>query len=817
MIRKIFFILFIAITSWEVVKCQPIVNRANSSITVQDARLAAQYNLFVPRYADTTAANAGTAEGIDTLGAIIYTYDVQALWVRKYDSGKKWAAIGGGGGGSGTVTNIATGLGLSGGPITTTGTLLVDTASASILSRQRAANTYQPIGSYVTSNIYTDDGTIDDALRTVELNGNAVTITESANQLLYITDGQSTIRAFNPTDGDNIAGGTFLSGATNATATLKSSFNNDAKYSEIVAFADVDSSVINYTSDRHRIIGGTILYDLRGNGSGVVGIDNNGLLSWSAASGSPLFPTTGTGTATGAVIGELGGNTLSVQQGGLNFFHINPASANEQAFLRAINSDETKFARFGAATTSDDATATVIALRDGVGEANITALVDASSSSITHTADSIRFVHNLFVEVADSADYYMMVIDKTTGTTGKAWWPSGGAGANTALSNLAAVAINTSLLPASDDAIDLGDDTHRWRDIYVGEASVHIGTSTADEGVISYNSTTNVLSLASTGVVSIPSPFTLGATSVTTTGTQLNYLSAATGTSGTTSSNIMFSAAPTITGTLTAATANFSGFLTASAGIAGNGTAGNSNMYVTGGITANRNTVASLLPLAAAGAGARVFINGTTAYTMTASDAFGVLAIGTTGGVTEAASGTHPLVSSAYIRQLTVTNGAGATDIVAGLYIEGAPTGITPATASYGIWLDAGQTRLDGNLLVGGAAAGTSATSTLALFNGTVPGSSPADGIQLYAEDVAASSELKVRDEAGNILTLSPHNFTGIPQGRSEDMAWALYAEKDGTYINVDMLKLARLVEKLTGEKLVYKGATNNKPNPQNK
>lgn len=47
--------------------------------------------------------------------------------------------------GTGTVTSIATGLGLSGGAITTTGTILVDTANASILSRQRAANTYAPI------------------------------------------------------------------------------------------------------------------------------------------------------------------------------------------------------------------------------------------------------------------------------------------------------------------------------------------------------------------------------------------------------------------------------------------------------------------------------------------------------------------------------------------------------------------------------------------------------------------------------------------------------------------------------------------------
>jgi len=48
-----------------------------------------------------------------------------------------------------------------------------------------------------------------------------------------------------------------------------------------------------------------------------------------------------------------------------------------------------------------------------------------------------------------------------------------------------------------------------------------------------------------------PTPFTLGATSVTTTGTQLNYLNAATGTTGTASSNLMFSASPTVTGTFT--------------------------------------------------------------------------------------------------------------------------------------------------------------------------------------------------------------------------------------------------------------------------
>jgi hypothetical protein len=121
------------------------------------------------------------------------------------------------------------------------------------------------------------------------------------------------------------------------------------------------------------------------------------------------------------------------------------------------------------------------------------------------------------------------------------------------------------------------------------------------------------------------------------------------------------------------------------------------------------------------------------------------------------------------------------------------------------------------NLGVKTTSFGSSAIGVIAIGNGTAPGSSITDGVQLFAQDVSSSSELKVRDEAGNTTTLSPHNFTGIPEGRSEQMAWSFYSEKDGKYINVDMLKLARLIEQMTGEKLVYTGDINNKPNKDNK
>jgi hypothetical protein len=109
-----------------------------------------------------------------------------------------------------------------------------------------------------------------------------------------------------------------------------------------------------------------------------------------------------------------------------------------------------------------------------------------------------------------------------------------------------------------------------------------------------------------------------------------------------------------------------------------------------------------------------------------------------------------------------------------------------------------------GNILLGGTATPTSSAGNIVLYNGTAPTGNATNGVILYAEDVSASSELKVRDEAGNITTLSPHNFTLIPDGPSENMAWSYYSERDGTRINVDMLKALRVLERLSGEKLVY-------------
>ena len=95
-------------------------------------------------------------------------------------------------------------------------------------------------------------------------------------------------------------------------------------------------------------------------------------------------------------------------------------------------------------------------------------------------------------------------------------------------------------------------------------------------------------------------------------------------------------------------------------------------------------------------------------------------------------------------------------------------------------------------------------SNNLYLYNTAAAPAPGATRIALYAEPVGATSELKVIDEAGNRTVLSPHNFSLIPEGASEPLAWSYYSEQGERAINVDMLKMARLLEQITGEKLVY-------------
>tara|TARA_Y200000002_G_scaffold13632_1_gene11025 strand:+ start:21228 stop:22853 length:1626 start_codon:yes stop_codon:yes gene_type:complete len=89
----------------------------------------------------------------------------------------------------------------------------------------------------------------------------------------------------------------------------------------------------------------------------------------------------------------------------------------------------------------------------------------------------------------------------------------------------------------------------------------------------------------------------------------------------------------------------------------------------------------------------------------------------------------------------------------------------------------------------------------------------------------APQGEVYAKDSSGNSTPISPHNFDYIPDGASETNAWSFKSDnfvsdiekdeegkkvsekvKSATYISADMTKVIRQVEKLTGEKLIYKG-----------
>jgi len=104
-----------------------------------------------------------------------------------------------------------------------------------------------------------------------------------------------------------------------------------------------------------------------------------------------------------------------------------------------------------------------------------------------------------------------------------------------------------------------------------------------------------------TGTVVVPTPFTIGAVSMTTTGTKLNYLTGATGTTGTATTNIVYSTAPTIT------TPTFAGLVTFDSSIT-MGVFGDATQTVLSEASSNTNVLLGVYPMVNfAGTAGKVF------------------------------------------------------------------------------------------------------------------------------------------------------------------------------------------------------------------
>jgi filamentous hemagglutinin len=83
-------------------------------------------------------------------------------------------------------------------------------------------------------------------------------------------------------------------------------------------------------------------------------------------------------------------------------------------------------------------------------------------------------------------------------------------------------------------------------------------------------------------------------------------------------------------------------------------------------------------------------------------------------------------------------------------------------------------------------------TSPIALTVGSDP-TTVADKAHIYAKDEASSAEVFVRDEAGNVTKISPHNQAG---------EWEYYSRnvKTGKTVRINMEEMIRDIENLTGK-----------------
>jgi hypothetical protein len=90
----------------------------------------------------------------------------------------------------------------------------------------------------------------------------------------------------------------------------------------------------------------------------------------------------------------------------------------------------------------------------------------------------------------------------------------------------------------------------------------------------------------------------------------------------------------------------------------------------------------------------------------------------------------------------------------------------------------------------------TSLRGGIVMSPGTPPGAGKNDQAVIYSTGSGSATEISVMDAAGNTTVISPHNAKG---------EWVFYSvnfEGDTTYVN--MIDALRVLEKLSGKKLIY-------------
>lgn len=127
--------------------------------------------------------------------------------------------------------------------------------------------------------------------------------------------------------------------------------------------------------------------------------------------------------------------------------------------------------------------------------------------------------------------------------------------------------------------------------------------------------------------------------------------------------------------------------------------------FLTGALTSSFSTTGSAWLAGASNVvDSRVNIKNTSGVGTTINDnsSYGTTFITGDNPITEGASGTHNLVSNLLISPLTFNAGAASTTNAATVYIRGSAVGTATPTNNYAMWVDSGDVRLDGPVIMGG-------------------------------------------------------------------------------------------------------------------
>ncbi len=304
-----------------------------------------------------------------------------------------------------------------------------------------------------------------------------------------------------------------------------------------VVTIDGTQTLGNKTLTAARIASGGFLADANG---------NEQIIFTTTASAVNELTVTNAATAGIVALAATGGDTdvqLNINSKGADSLSLNGTATGDILFGGGFGSTGCTVTNSTGAFACNGAVTGSNLSGTNTGDQTITLTGDVTGSgtgSFATTIGADKVLESHLKSVNAATDEYCLTYEFTTGDF--EWQTCGTGSANTSLSNLSSVAINTDLLLGVSDGGALGSATKQWSDLFLAEG----GVINWDNGDMTLTQAGDVLTLAG-GILALPtSGFSLNGTTVTSTAAQLNYLNAATGTTGTTSTNLVFSTSPTL-------------------------------------------------------------------------------------------------------------------------------------------------------------------------------------------------------------------------------------------------------------------------------